>query len=212
MCLSRWNTCTGEIASRLLVLGARPFGITPGGGCRALFITLLQLATMVRIVSDNSWVTLLTIKTKQKIETWSSTSIRFLIVNSSSHPAQVCRQASMVAKVSGGSWALLGWSLSGARPPMMDGQRLFRKVTHAWMKGSCHAEHTRPESRTGPNGHNSKTTNMTGKIWTQLPSEAYPMLSDFVSQPLIKFEVFTARGKCSEVNNKGKWSTIQQHG
>lgn len=53
------NTCTGEMASRLLVLGARPFGITPGGGCRALFITLLQLATIVRIVSDSSWETLL---------------------------------------------------------------------------------------------------------------------------------------------------------
>lgn len=47
-------TCTGEIASKLLVLGARPFGRTPGGGCRALFITLLQLATMVKIVSDSS--------------------------------------------------------------------------------------------------------------------------------------------------------------
>lgn len=53
------NTCTGEMASKLLVLGARPFGITPGGGCLALFITLLQLATMVRIVSDSSWETLL---------------------------------------------------------------------------------------------------------------------------------------------------------
>lgn len=52
-------TCTGEMASKLLVLGARPFGITPGGGCLALFITLLQLATMVRIVSDSSWDTLL---------------------------------------------------------------------------------------------------------------------------------------------------------
>lgn len=51
---------TGEIASRLLVLGARPFGMTPGGGWRALFITLLQLATMVRIVSDSSCDTLLT--------------------------------------------------------------------------------------------------------------------------------------------------------
>lgn len=47
------------MASRLLVLGARPFGITPGGGCRALFITLLQLATIVRMVSDSSWDTLL---------------------------------------------------------------------------------------------------------------------------------------------------------
>lgn len=47
-------TCTGDIASKLLVLGARPLGMTPGGGCRALFITLLQLATMVRMVSDNS--------------------------------------------------------------------------------------------------------------------------------------------------------------
>lgn len=51
---------TGEIASRLLVLGARPFGMTPGGGWRALFITLLQLATMVRIVSDSSCDTFLT--------------------------------------------------------------------------------------------------------------------------------------------------------
>lgn len=42
------------MASKLLALGGRPFGITPGGGCRALFITLLQLATMVRMVSDNS--------------------------------------------------------------------------------------------------------------------------------------------------------------
>lgn len=41
--------------------------------------------------------------------------------------------------------------------------------------------------------------------------KTYPMLSDFVSQPFIKFEVFTARGKSSKVNNKGKWSTIQQH-
>lgn len=52
-------TCTGEMASRLLVLGARPFGITPGGGCRALFITLLQLATIVRMDSDSSWDTFL---------------------------------------------------------------------------------------------------------------------------------------------------------
>lgn len=37
------------------------------------------------------------------------------------------------------------------------------------------------------------------------------MFSDFVCQPFIKFEVFTARSKCSKVNNKGKWSTIQQH-
>lgn len=64
MWLSHQNTCTGEIASRLLVLGARPFGITPGGGCRALFITLLQLATMVKIVSDSSWETLLRKKKK----------------------------------------------------------------------------------------------------------------------------------------------------
>jgi len=39
----------------------------------------------------------------------------------------------------------------------------------------------------------------------------YPMLSYFVSEPFVKFEVFTARGKCSKVNYKGKWSTIQQH-
>lgn len=52
-------TCTGDMASRLLVLGARPLGMTPGGGWRALFITLLQLATMVRMVSDSSWDTLL---------------------------------------------------------------------------------------------------------------------------------------------------------
>lgn len=52
------------------------------------------------------------------------------------HPAQDCRQASMVARVSGGSWELLGWSLSGGRPPIIDGQRRFRNVTHAWMKGS----------------------------------------------------------------------------
>lgn len=42
----------------------------------------------------------------------------------------------MVAKVSGGSWELLGWSLSGGSPPMIEGQRRFRKVTQAWMKGS----------------------------------------------------------------------------
>lgn len=54
-----YSTCTGEMASKLLVLGTRPFGITPGGGCLALFITLLQLATMVRIVSESSWDTLL---------------------------------------------------------------------------------------------------------------------------------------------------------
>lgn len=53
------RTCTGDMASKLLVLGARPFGMTPGGGWRALFITLLQLATMVRMVSDSSWDTLL---------------------------------------------------------------------------------------------------------------------------------------------------------
>jgi hypothetical protein len=57
--VSECDTCTGEMASRLLVLGARPLGITPGGGWRALFITLLQFATMVRIVSDSSWDTLL---------------------------------------------------------------------------------------------------------------------------------------------------------
>lgn len=56
--------------------------------------------------------------------------------NPRSHPAQDCRQASMVARVSGGSCALLGWSLSGARPPIMEGHRLFRNVTHAWIKGS----------------------------------------------------------------------------
>lgn len=66
MWLSCEDTCTGEMASRLLVLGARPFGITPGGGCRALFITLLQLATMVRIVSDSSWETLLRKKVLKK--------------------------------------------------------------------------------------------------------------------------------------------------
>lgn len=61
------DTCTGEMASRLLVLGARPFGITPGGGCLALFMTLLQFATMVRIVSDSSWDTLLqTVKQSYK--------------------------------------------------------------------------------------------------------------------------------------------------
>lgn len=59
MRLPHEDTCTGEMASRLLVLGARPFGITPGGGCRALFITLLQLATIVRMVSDSSCETLL---------------------------------------------------------------------------------------------------------------------------------------------------------
>lgn len=52
------------------------------------------------------------------------------------HPAQDCRQANIVANVSGGSCALFGWSFSGASPPMMVGQRLFRKVTQAWMNGS----------------------------------------------------------------------------
>lgn len=66
--LSNEDTCTGEMASRLLVLGARPFGITPGGGCRALFITLLQFATMVRIVSDSSWDTFLRKKVKPIIK------------------------------------------------------------------------------------------------------------------------------------------------
>lgn len=47
------------MASRLLALGGRPLGITPGGGCLALFTTLLQLATMVRMVSDSSCDTLL---------------------------------------------------------------------------------------------------------------------------------------------------------
>lgn len=46
----------------------------------------------------------------------------------------------MVAKVSGGSWELLGWSLSGGSPPIIEGQRRFRKVTHAWMKGSLEGE------------------------------------------------------------------------
>lgn len=46
----------------------------------------------------------------------------------------------MVAKVSGGSWELLGWSLSGGSPPIIEGQRLFRNVTHAWMKGSFMGE------------------------------------------------------------------------
>ena len=36
----------------------------------------------------------------------------------------------------------------------------------------------------------------------------YPVLSDFIGQPFVEFEVFTARGKCSKVNYKGKWSTI----
>lgn len=53
-----------------------------------------------------------------------------------SYPAQACRQANIVAKVSGGSWALLGWSFSGARPPRIDGHLLFKKVIQAWMKGS----------------------------------------------------------------------------
>lgn len=53
------------------------------------------------------------------------------------YPAQACRHANIVAKVSGGSWALLGWSFSGARPPRMDGHLLFKKVMQAWMKGSC---------------------------------------------------------------------------
>lgn len=61
------NTCTGEMASKLLVLGARPLGMTPGGGCRALFMTLLQFATMVRIVSDSSWDTLLEIHIEKNV-------------------------------------------------------------------------------------------------------------------------------------------------
>lgn len=52
------------------------------------------------------------------------------------YPAQACRHANIVAKVSGGSWALLGWSFSGARPPKIDGHLLFKKVMQAWMKGS----------------------------------------------------------------------------
>lgn len=63
--------CTGDIASKLLVLGARPFGMTPGGGWRALFITLLQLANMVRMVSDSSCDTLL-----QQWETFSKSKTR----------------------------------------------------------------------------------------------------------------------------------------
>ena len=49
------------MASRLLVLGALwpGFGITPGGGWRALFITLLQLAAMVKMVSESSCDTFL---------------------------------------------------------------------------------------------------------------------------------------------------------
>lgn len=62
--------------------------------------------------------------------------IQPLMETRKTHPAQDCRQPSMVAIVSGGSWALLGWSFSGARPPIIEGQRLFRNVTHAWMKGS----------------------------------------------------------------------------
>ncbi len=53
---------------------------------------------------------------------------------------------------------------------------------------------------------NKKTPN----IWPNWKL-TYPMLSNFVSEPFVKLEVFTARGKCSKVNNKGKWSTIQQH-
>lgn len=48
------SICTGDMVSILLVLGARTLGITPGGGWRALFMTLPQLATIVRIVSDSS--------------------------------------------------------------------------------------------------------------------------------------------------------------
>lgn len=54
----------------------------------------------------------------------------------SSYPAQACKQANIVARVSGGSWALLGWSFSGASPPKIEGHRLFKKVMHAWIKGS----------------------------------------------------------------------------
>lgn len=147
-------TCTGDMASRLLVLGARPLGMTPGGGWRALFITLLQLATMVRMVSDSSWVTLLEQRdisvNKQPLALsrtgWMSTrpgpgyTGPSTSLSRTTHPAQDCRQASMVAKVSGGSWELLGWSLSGGSPPIIEGQRLFRNVTHAWMKGSFMGE------------------------------------------------------------------------
>lgn len=123
------------MASKLLVLGARPFGMTPGGGWRALFITLLQLATMVRMVSDSSWDTLL-----QRGETAQGQTAQDWVdrpqTRPQAHPAQDCRQASMVAKVSGGSWELLGWSLSGGRPPIIEGQRRFRNVTQAWINGS----------------------------------------------------------------------------
>ena len=37
------------------------------------------------------------------------------------------------------------------------------------------------------------------------------MFSNFISQPLVKFKVFSSRRKASQVNNKGIWSCIQQH-
>ena len=43
-------------------------------------------------------------------------------------------------------------------------------------------------------------------------AKTYPVFSDFVSEPFVKFEVFTTRRKRSEVNDKGKRGTVQQHG
>lgn len=58
----------------------------------------------------------------------------------------------MVAKVSGGSWELLGWSLSGGSPPMMEGQRRFRKVTQAWMNGSWKTQRRGEQRNAGLGG------------------------------------------------------------
>lgn len=69
------------MASKLLVLGARPLGITPGGGCLALFITLLQLATMVRIVSDSSWDTLLQERSRMRRRLESEMLAKFVLLN-----------------------------------------------------------------------------------------------------------------------------------
>lgn len=106
----------------------------------------------------------------------------------------------MVAKVSGGSWELLGWSLSGGSPPMIEGQRLFRNVTHAWMKGSWMG------------GKHMLKRNPSKRVWCQQTRRTYPVFSDLVRQPFIKLEVFTARGESSEVNHKGKGGSVEQHG
>ena len=83
---------------------------------------------------------------------------------------------------------------------------LVRKAMQAAMKDSCGLESKEVEIL--PTTNQASTCSGSGKTY----SGVYLMLSDFVCDPLVQFEVFPLSSKTGQVQHKGELSVVEQIG